>query len=131
MEKNKQASIDIGGEFSRLEKQLEAGFDGKITDIVKGASAEFYGDKQQFDNKIGYILTIDLFMKGDKGESIKFDTFETFLPKPKPQFLKKSKLGAYKEQYGKYPDINDEIRIFVDDNGFYQIEGAQVDIEEN
>ena len=122
--KEKQENIDIGGEFSKMEKQIDAGFDGKITDIRIGNSSEMFGDKQKYDNRLGYIISVDVFMKGDNGESIKIDEFDTFFSKPKPQFINKSKIGAYKKKYGKYPDVNDEVRVIVDDNGFYQIEGT-------
>lgn len=99
-------------EIKDIMEQMKKGFGGKITDVTKMGSQEFYtnaeGKKNNtYEDREGYAITVVL------------DNFDTeireFLAIPSPLGWAKSKMGKFVDRYGTYPQIDMVVECKPDD----------------
>lgn len=117
-EKNKENdAIFIQKHLETIEKELATTLKGKIIDIVKTTSKIYFKDKGIYNEKLGFMLVVKVESQVD--ENVEFTQFMS-LPE-KTTGLIKTNVYAFKQKYGKYPELNMAIDVNIDENGFYKI----------
>jgi hypothetical protein len=114
-EKKDTKRTSFGEYIDAIEKQLQEGFEGVISEINPITNTDFFGDEGSYDNKEGIAVTI--VIHGD------IDTeFTQWFSKPQATGYKQSNIFKFKQKYGKVPEVGMSVKCYVDDNNFYRIE---------
>jgi hypothetical protein len=118
-EKNKESdAIFIQTHLEKVEKELSTALKGKIIDIVRTTSKIYFKDKGIYNEKLGFMLVVKV--ESQLNERAEFTQFMS-LPE-KTTGLLKTNVYAFKQKYGKYPELNMMVDVYIDENGFYKIQ---------
>ena len=112
MEEKKQETLE--GYVDAIEKQIDKGFIGLVTEITPCTNTVFFGaEKSVYDEKDGYSVTVKI--RGDDTE------FNQWYSKPKITGWEQSNLHAFKMKYGSIPKKGMDVTCHIDENGFFKI----------
>lgn len=115
--KETQTTLDMGEYIEALEKKLETGFTGLITEVVPVTNAVFFKDNSKtFDEKEGISVKVKLMGSDDPVE------FTQWFSKPNFRGYEQSNIYAFKKKYGCVPIKGKEVQCHIDENGFFRIQ---------
>jgi len=98
-----------------MEKSLNEGFKGLITEIEKITNVDYFKVESSYDTKEGISLHIKI-------NGAEIETFTQWFGIVKDaRGLKQSNTWAFKTKYGSYPKVGLEVDVVIDENGFYTI----------
>ena len=113
MTEKKQESLE--GYVKELEKQIEKGFIGLISEVNPITNTLFFGEEnRQYDERNGFGITIKV--KGNEDVE-----FTQWFSKPEIRGWEQSNLYAFKQKYGSVPKKGQEVECHIDENGFFRV----------
>ena len=107
----KQETLE--GYVDAIEKQIDKGFIGLITEINNITNTDFF-DSSAYDEKEGFGITIK--MRGESAEE-----FSQWFSKPQMRGYEQSNMYAFKKKYGCVPKKGLEVTCHIDESGFFRI----------
>ena len=112
----KEAGITYQEKLIEMEKALQTGYEGVITDITEMTNFEYFKVKGSYGEKDGIQITVLL-------NSPEKETFTQWYSVPdKTRGLEQSNMYRFKQKYGDYPKKSIPVSVFIDENGFYKIQ---------
>jgi len=103
---------DLTQYIDGIEKQIDEGFEGIITNIENKNNVEYFKEPL-YDKKDGWVISVKIHGSTDTD-------FSQWFSKPQPTGYKKSNISKLKKKYGKIK-IGTPVECRINDNGFYEI----------
>lgn len=99
-----------------MEKALEEGYKGIITDIKEATNEEYYGTKGTYSKREGLEVSVKIDREDGNGEE-----FDQFFALPKTTGLRQSNIGLFKKRYGSFPKVGIKVDVVINDDGFFRV----------
>lgn len=109
-----QATLNVEEYVATLEKQIDQGFKGTITEINPVTNTVYFKGAGSFDERDGIAVTV---VCDDPSKT----EFSNWISLPNVRGYDKSNLYAFKKRYGSAPKVNLAVDVEIDDNGFFRI----------
>jgi hypothetical protein len=112
----KQMELSIESFMGDMEKQIEQGFVGIITEVTPVTNSVYFKDDTgKFIERDGWAVMVEL-------QDGTHQAFSSWFSKPSMRGLESSNMWAFKQKYGRWPTVNLQVKAKIDENGFFRIE---------